>query len=143
MTILEIDLSSAAYSYAVSNSPIYLIRKLKEDNSVVELGHRFSGDDLLAALKVEMSQEPTDLMDFVKPYAYLVALSTKERDAYLRAALEIPNSNKWEWFKYIGLVLLQTYMPTSNVSVQASPVVVAVADVMKTDTPVEYEAIAG
>ncbi len=142
MTIEQVDLSHAASTYAVANTPLFLVRKLREDPAVSEIAKLFSGDQILAALQLTVQDKPTDLFDYVRPYVYLVALSMKETDTYLRKAMELPNTRKWDWFNYVALALLQTYTPTTSMAVRASsPVINAEASAIRSDAPVEYEKI--
>lgn len=143
MTIEQVDLSRAAATYAVANTPLFLIRKLREDPAVSTIATEFPGDQTLTALKRAVEHyPPTDLCDYVRPYLYLVALSMKDTDAYLRKALELPNTKYWDWFNYVALALLQTYTPTQSQTVRAStPVFDTTASALKSDAPIEYEKV--
>lgn len=142
MTIEQVDLSEASASYAVANTPLFLIRKIREDSSAVYIANNFSGDQILSALRMALEHEPTDICDYVRPYVYLVALSMKDTDSYLRCAADLPMARKWDWYCYVSLALLQAYAPTTQIAVQVStPVINATASTTSSDASVEYEKI--
>ena len=69
----EEDLTNAARVFAVANTLLFLVRKLRFDPLVQELGRRFSGTELLDALRSSVAEDPKNLEGAVRPYVYLVA----------------------------------------------------------------------
>jgi hypothetical protein len=119
--MVEADLGQAVQAFALANTPLYLLRKLREDPALQEIGRQFSGEQILVALEEALKQEPKSLLDFAKPYAYLVALSFKADGKPLSEAAKLPNTNKWEWFAYIQAVLTQTLVPTATFHIESKP----------------------
>lgn len=114
-TLEQIDLTEAVEIFAVANTPNFLIRKLR-DNPAVRLIHStFKGNEILQALKTAVSQEPRTLLDSVRPYVYLVALSFNPNISYLKRAAIIATPH-FDWFAYAGNVLIKSYQPTSILS---------------------------
>jgi hypothetical protein len=126
----EIDLSEAVRMYAISNTPIFLMKRLKADSATAEISRNFSGDQILAALRGLVDSPPANSSDYVRPYVYLVALSQLHEIRFLRAAVDIKGHEKWDWYEYIGRVLLDTYLPVTvtTVVVQTAPVSPRVQD---------------
>lgn len=113
-TLQQVELKQVSRAFAVANTPLFLLRKLREDEAVREISKDFSGDEILERLKELLQREPETLRDHVAPYAYLVALAQKPDDRHLRMAALIPDPPKWGWFDYIRRVLLETYSPTKQ-----------------------------
>ena len=110
----EANLSHAAQMFAVANTPLFLIRKLRDDPVVNEMANVFAPDDIINHLHKAVEHEPETLLDYVCPYVYLVALSKKPQDKFLKDVADMPGSERWDWFDYIRRVLLETYLPTGN-----------------------------
>lgn len=117
-TLGEIDLSIAEGVFAVSNTPLFLIRKLRANPAVQEIGLTFDGHDILQALKASAGVKPATLTEAVRPYAYLVALSLNRDISYLKEAAKIP-AKHFDWFQYVVNVLIETYRPTSFQKIHA------------------------
>lgn len=107
-------------AYAVANTPLYLIRKLRETEEVGELVRTKSGDQIFELLRQATAKHPVEPMDYVAPYMCLVALSMKSDDNYLKAAGALPNTANWDWFDYIRQVLIEATIPTERVVLAAS-----------------------
>ena len=110
----DIDLKQACRAFAVANTPLFLLRKLRQDSSVMEISRSFSPEAILKAIDVIFSQAPETLYDHVAPYAYLVALSKLSDGVHLRNALALRAPEQWNWFDYIRNVLIETYSPISH-----------------------------
>jgi hypothetical protein len=106
--IEEAKLIQACETFAVANTPIYLVRKLRMDQEVFEIGRTFSSDDILAAIRRAIQADPADLLNAVRPYAYLVALSMKPEIKGLQEAEKI-EVKPWRWYKFISNYLLETW----------------------------------
>jgi hypothetical protein len=110
----DIDLRHACRAYAIANTPLFLLRKLRDDESIREISRAISGEEILNHIKKVLECEPKDLYEQVIPYALLVALSQKSDDKYLRMSLDIRAAPTWRWFDYIRGVLIETYSSTSE-----------------------------
>jgi hypothetical protein len=113
MSPTDIDLTEAGLVYAVSNTPLFLVRKLQNDQAVHALSERCSGEEIVDALRSAVAKEPDDPQEAVRPYAYLVALWYKpELDHLLQvASLRTPS---YCWFAYIASALIQTFSPVQK-----------------------------
>jgi hypothetical protein len=131
----EVEFSQASHAYAVANTPLFLIRKLQQDPVVHEISRSFSGEQILEELRRSVEHEPRGLVDYVRPYVYLTALSRQQQDLYLKSAGQLANSAKWDWFEYMRQVLLSTYAPTSAQEVQPRSAILN-SEPTRTDAPV-------
>lgn len=136
-TLQDINLASASLTLAVANTPLFLLRKLRADPSVHEIAASFGGDEILAELSRLACSEPRDVIDYVRPYAFLVSLSMLPSIDYLKRVASIKGTDRWEWFSYIHRVLLDTYIPTEHVPLKQdqSPV----GPSIRTDSAVNFE----
>ncbi len=119
MSELEhIQLPSAESAYFVSNTPLYLLRKLREDPVVAALATSATGEELLYALRKAAREEPSSIAERVRPFVLLVALAMKDDIRRLREAttVQLPSAN--EWFDYIRRVLIETYRPTIHTTLK-------------------------
>ena len=109
----DFDLTEAASVYAVSNTPLFLVRKLQSDPIVHEIAESCSGEEIIEALRVAAATEPKSVNEAVRPYAYLVALWYKPELEHLLEAERIPAPN-YLWFAYIASALVQTFSPVQK-----------------------------
>lgn len=109
----DFDLTEAASVYAVSNTPLFLVRKLQADPAVRALGDGCSGEEIVEALRVAVTTEPQDAQEAVRPYVYLVALWYKPELEHLLEARRIA-APQYLWFAYIASVLIQTFSPVQK-----------------------------
>jgi hypothetical protein len=112
-TISEIDLTQACEAFAIANTPLFLVRKLQADPAVHATSQRFSGQQLLDGLREVLREEPKGIIDSVRPYALLVALSLQGDIEHLRAASQI-SAKGWDWFEYIAAFLVETFSPITT-----------------------------
>jgi len=107
-------LGQASVAFSVANTPLFLLRKLRDDAEVRDIARNFSGEEILEQFAALLSRGPQSLRDEVAPYVFAVALSLKDTDAYLRTAAESEHLDKRNWLGYILRVLIETYSPTST-----------------------------
>jgi hypothetical protein len=107
----QIDLASAQSIYAVSNTPLFLLRKLQDDPAPRAVGVALSGPEILELLKAYAPKKPQGLREAVEPYVLLVALSQKGDVALLRAAAQI-EALHYDWLNYLANVLVDISRPT-------------------------------
>lgn len=112
--IRDADLAGPMEVFAVANTPLFLIRKLRQEPVVSDIARSFSGKEILGALQDALEREQTELQDIVAPYVYVVALSFEIADQYLNEAAKLPNLKKWDWLEYILQVLAESYTPTTR-----------------------------
>jgi hypothetical protein len=139
--IWEFNLDQAALAYAVANTPLFLLRKLREDPLTREISSSFSGDTLFTELQNALKHRPESLQDYVRPYVYLVALSMKQEDRWLRDAVRIPSVESWNWFRYLQHVLLETYVPTETGTINIPPSVCQIGVTVRGDGPVVRQVV--
>jgi len=132
----EANLREASQMYAVANTPLFLARRLQEDPVVQEIANSFRGDQILEEFRNAIAHPPESLLDYTRPYVYLVALSKLPDSEYLRAA-NIGGTEKWRWVPYLKEVLLQTYIPlsTSDLLGEAARLSPSYAALTRTDSP--------
>ena len=118
----EMDLREPFKMYAISNTPLFLMKRLKADPTTSEIARRFSGNEILDALRDLVRIAPRNESDYVRPYVYLVALARLQDINYLRAAGEIQGTERWDWFRYLQRVLIATYVPFMSETVEAPKV---------------------
>ena len=104
----QINLKQAEASFAVANTPLFLIHKLQSDPAVREIvDSSISGKAILQALKVAIRRKPRTLTGVVRPYVYLAALSQRQDESSLKEASQF-DAKYFDWFDYITNVLLET-----------------------------------
>ncbi len=108
-----IDLTDASVVYAVSNTPLFLVRKLQSDPAVHALSRECSGEEIVEAIRAAVAHEPADSQEAVRPYAYLVALWYKSSPEYLTEAQAV-RAPEYSWFSYIASALLQMFNPVQK-----------------------------
>jgi hypothetical protein len=79
-SLSEATLGMACEVFAVANTPAYLIRKLRQDPEISEISRSISDEEILAALRLAVKEDCAILLNAVRPYAYLVALSMKSKN---------------------------------------------------------------
>jgi len=110
----QYDLSNAASTLAIANTPLFLVQKLQEDPVVRTISTQMTGDEILSELQSTVQKKPETLRESVVPYVLLVALYHNSQAAYLRKATRIQPSYEDQWFVYVRNVLIETYQPTSR-----------------------------
>jgi hypothetical protein len=109
--IKKIDISDAASIYAISNTPLFLERKLRIDSAVRLISSLFSAKEILSELITTVLDEPETLQDTVRPYVFLIALLLKGEILYLRKAAKI-EAPHYKWFQYIADNLVNGFHTT-------------------------------
>jgi hypothetical protein len=104
------DLTDASRVYAVSNTPLFLVRKLQADPVVRAIADTLSGEEIVQALRAAVATEPQDVEAAVLPYVYIVALWYKPEMEHLLEAAATPAPHQ-SWFPYIASALIQTFSP--------------------------------
>ena len=110
-TLDKLTLEGAQSIFAVANTPLYLLRKLRAETGVQLLGSAFGADEVFEALNIAVLQPPQTLQDLVRPYVYLIALSLNRDKSYLERAAKLTAPHH-HWFQYIGNVLIKEYQVT-------------------------------
>jgi hypothetical protein len=117
------DLRSAAGSFAVSNTPLFLASRLRNDPAVAQIA-KWPSNDIMKALRGALRVRPTTIERSVAPYVYIVALSVKEDIHALRAASSFNGQNAM-WYSDICNFLVHTARPTTYVAAAAAVPTVA------------------
>lgn len=110
----QFPLAEAQATFAIANTPLFLLRKLREGKEAQDVSRRMSGEQLLEALHGSVQEAPKTLYEAVRPYVCLVALSLKDEVKFLRESTLIEPSYQDEWFAYARQVLLEMFRPTSH-----------------------------
>jgi len=110
---IAVDLTQAAKTYAIANTPYFLVRKLQADQSVRAITDTYSGPEILDALRLAVAKEPSSASEAVRPYALLTALWFKPDMTHLREASQI-SAPAWSWFSHIASVLIETFSPVQR-----------------------------
>jgi hypothetical protein len=118
-SLTDVNLQNACRDYVVSNTPLFLVGRLKEDPAVQQMSREFSSSELLSGIRESVPLQPTEVLDQVRPYAYLVALWLKRSLPELRAAAEL-DAPYTDWFAYIGTYLVDTLSPVSISEIDAA-----------------------
>ena len=111
----QVDLAGAERIYAVSDAPLFLLRKLQADAAAREISSSLSVDEILDELKTSLQTKPRTLREAVEPYVLLVALQKKRNIDALKTAATL-NAPYHDWFTYLSDVLLQTFTSTATMS---------------------------
>ncbi len=116
-TIADFDMTPASRIYGISNTPLFLIRKLQMDPTVKELSDSLSGEQIVEAIRVAVSKEPENPVEAVLPYALLVALWFKPKVEYLQQAATF-GASAYSWFHFIAEVLIEKFSPIQRQMIQ-------------------------
>jgi hypothetical protein len=111
------DLSQATLIYGVSNTPLFLLRKLQSDPVVRAISDTCSGAEILEAIRVSLLEEPRSPLEAVQPYAYLLALWFKPEIRHLQEASKIPAPHA-NWYPYMAEVLTETFSKVQTLTLQ-------------------------
>lgn len=118
-TIDQFPLTLAQQTFAVANTPLFLIRKLRVDPDVHEISRAFDGIQLLAELERSLQSKPENLRQSVLPYVLLMSLFFKGDKSFLTASGTVARNYEDDWFEYVRQVLIQTYRTTQFTTLKA------------------------
>ena len=116
----DIALKLAAENMVWANTPLFLLRKLREDPAVRDIKDKCSPSAVYRALRSIAKTKPATFEDKVRPYAYLVALSQMAEPAFFNKAARVRVVHA-PWFRYIADYVQETTRPTLSVEIRASP----------------------
>lgn len=114
-------LARATKHLAVANTPFFLLRKLREEESTRLFGSH-PAEDTLSLLSRALALEPETIEDAVAPYFYLVALSFNQNKRALLAACDLKALHH-RWYPDLCAVLRNSAMSTTRVTLTTPPVV--------------------
>jgi hypothetical protein len=118
--ISQLDFPVAEKIFAISNTSSFLLRKLRDENSIRALAETFTPKQLVAELKRTATKRPKSLSDAVRPYVMLVALSWYSDREPLKSATKIETPH-FPWFETIGKDLLNRHSPVSYTKIEIPP----------------------
>jgi hypothetical protein len=110
MRLSEFDLDEASRILGIANTPLFLVRKLQNDGSVRAIGDAIPGPEIVSELQAMITIEPTDPIEAVRPYVYLVSLWFKSEVDSLQEAARF-TSSIYGWYSYIAKALLESFSP--------------------------------
>jgi hypothetical protein len=111
MALSHIDKNTALQVFAVANTPLFLLRKLRAHPVVDEI-QKYHGREILSALRRSVRKRPSDLNDFASPYLYLMAIAAKQDLALLQQAADLP-APYHDWYSIIANMLIMMFRVTS------------------------------
>jgi hypothetical protein len=123
MTVLEpITMAEAETAVAVANTPIFLARRLRENQAVRRALQLHGPAKIFAALESIAPRKPYSLTDATKVYFYLVALSFDMDLLWLQRArkLAVPHI---KWFSEVGDFLASGTVSTTKSSITAPAII--------------------
>jgi len=95
----------AAQANLVANTPLFLLKKLQQDESVLAFSQKHSAEEILAELE-KVYQDPDLSINSVLPHILLVALSMNDDRTYLKRASNLGN-RKFRWYREIANLLIK------------------------------------
>jgi hypothetical protein len=107
--LATVDMSEASAIFEVSNTPLFLLRKLNKIHATRSASEADSVE-LLNALRTSLAQTPDSIANEVRPYVYLVALSKKQDASALREASQLDASH-FGWYRIIAQHLMESAKP--------------------------------
>ncbi len=78
MTVADFDLTTAESIFAVSNTPLYLFRKLRSDAAPRAISRSMTVEEIIGDIEAALKVKPDHLRKAVEPYVLLIALQMKE-----------------------------------------------------------------
>jgi hypothetical protein len=106
-SLRSISLRSAEQTFAVANTPLFLLRKLKADAAVSRIAREASPEKISLWLRAALKQRPKSVRAAVLPYVLLVSLYLQGNFQYLREASKLPSDHAY-WFRYMAELLLNS-----------------------------------
>ena|ERR1035437_3055811 len=140
MNLNELDLTHASRVYAISNTPLFLVRKLQEDPSVLAISQKYSGEEIVNALRDAVKTEPDNSIEAVFPYVLLLALFLKPTIDHLQEASKIQTAI-YEWYAYIVDALLMRYSPFKHETIQVPGVLSSPSVSLNSDSPNSFKIV--
>lgn len=92
----------------MANSPLFLLRKIRQDPLTAQIAREAKGNTILEVLSDFLQREPRTLRTAVAPYVYLVALSMQSDATFLKLA-SVLSATHHEWFSFLCDFLLKTH----------------------------------
>ena len=137
----DVRLPLAEQAFAVANTPLFLLRKLRSDPAVLEIARVAQPKAILSALKKSLRRKPKTLSDAVRPYVYLVALSMTRDLMRMEEAARLASRHS-DWFSYIAKLVLDTLQPTSFNNMQIPRTLMSSSTTTSSSAPTRTEIVA-
>jgi hypothetical protein len=134
MNPIDFDLTQSSYIYGVSNTPLFLVRKLQADPSIRAISEACTGQQIVDALRSLMTVDPANAVEAVRPYAYLVALWFKPEIEHLQEAAKLQTS-VYGWYAYIAQALIESFSPVHTQEIEVPGQLLAPAVSFGSATP--------
>lgn len=120
INLTDEQLANAELIYLVSNTPSFIVRKMREDTSVQKLSREFSSDDLKRGIVDSLSVEPKTLKQLVLPFLLAIALDLKNESIKLRDFINL-NTSKYPGFREALAFILANSRSVSTYTVSVKP----------------------
>jgi hypothetical protein len=127
-TLSEINYEEPGKILFVSNTPIYLVDRLKESTAVLFIARAFDSNAIFHELSQSLRTDVHTTADEARPYTLLVALYLKQARQEIEQT-ESSDVSRFSWFDYIRRYLLMTMKPpVAAHEIAYSPVLPALPD---------------
>ena len=120
MTVTDFDISNSTRAYAVANTPLYLLRMLKEDPVVREIALKLPLDQILNELKAIVDKPESTSEEGVLPYLLLTALSFLPQAEGLQRAATF-SAPQFNWYIPILNELSRAFNPIQVFELNSAP----------------------
>lgn len=129
----QLDLKSLCETYLVANTPMYLYRHLRSNNSLRRIAEDFSAEGLVAEYESRTTKQRRSVEDIAVAYAMLSAITQLDYPVAM-AALDNMDLSRLDWATELRDIYLATRRPVSYVGVTLQPRVLSKAS--RTETSV-------
>lgn len=119
-TIEHINIKNISKRLAYANTPAYVYKHLREEESVTNIADMFTSDELIAQLKNSIVNESPTNEEIVLMYAILIAITLKGDEQSLNFLRQIRENSTVRWFKEITSIFLSTFK-SINISERIIP----------------------
>jgi hypothetical protein len=112
------NFTKAEAAYVVANTPLFIVRNLKNDPSVTKVAANFSSAQIVEELKVRLDTPPQTARDRIIPFILISALGLKQDRAALLAVTQL-NTDNYRWMKLVLENTLAGVKPFTRGYIQA------------------------
>lgn len=119
-TLEYIDIKNIGKRLAYANTPAYVYKHLREEESIISIADMFTSDELIAQLKNSIAREVSSNEEIVLMDALLIAITLKGDEQSLIFLRQIRENSTVRWFKEITSIFLSTFK-SINISERIIP----------------------
>ncbi len=107
--VQHINIKNIGKRLAYANTPAYVYKHLREEQSITDIADMFTSDELIAQLKNSITREVSSNEEIVLMYALLIAITLKGDEQSLNFLRHIRENSTVRWFKEITSIFLSTF----------------------------------